>query len=39
MEKFIFFVVFGGSWGALMSNPGERKFQGSKDLITEQTYV
>ena len=22
--------MFGGSWGALMSNPGEQKFQGSK---------
>ena len=27
---FFFFFIFGGSWGALMSNPGERKFQGSK---------
>ena len=29
-EKNILFFIFGGSWGALMSNPGERKFQGSK---------
>ena len=24
------FFIFGGSWGGLTSNPGERKFQGSK---------
>ena len=29
-EKNILFFIFGGSWGALTSNPGERKFQGSK---------
>ena len=29
-EKNILFFIFGGSWGALMLNPGERKFQGSK---------
>ena len=28
-ECFTFFI-FGGSWGALTLNPGERKFQGSK---------
>ena len=30
MKKIYFFFIFGGSWGALMSNPGELKFQGSK---------
>ena len=32
MKKNILFFIFGGggSWGALMSNPGERKIQGSK---------
>ena len=30
MNKYILFFIFWGSWGALMSNPGERKFQGSK---------
>ena len=29
-KKIYFFFIFGGSWGALMSNPGERKFQASK---------
>ena len=29
-EKNLLFFIFGGSWGALMSNPGELKFQGSK---------
>ena len=29
-EKIILFLIFGGSWGGLTSNPGERKFQGSK---------
>ena len=29
-KKKLFFSYLGGSWGALMSNPGERKFQGSK---------
>ena len=29
-EKNILFFIFGGSWGALTSNPGARKFQGSK---------
>ena len=29
-NKYIFVFIFGGSWGALMSNPGERKCQGSK---------
>ena len=27
-EKIIFFFIFGGSWGGLTSNPGERKFRG-----------
>ena len=31
-EKNILVFIFGGSWGALMSNPGERKLQGSKTL-------
>ena len=30
MKNKNYFFIFGGSWGALMSNPGERKFQGSK---------
>ena len=29
-DKNNIFFIFGGSWGPLMSNPGERKFQGSK---------
>ena len=29
-EFLYFFVIFGGSWGDLTSNPGERIFQGSK---------
>ena len=29
-EKIILFFIFGGSWGGLTSNPGERKFQGTK---------
>ena len=29
-KNLYFFFIFGGSWGALTSNPGERKFQGSK---------
>ena len=29
-EKNYTFFIFGGSWGGLTSNPGERKFQGSK---------
>ena len=30
MKKIYFFSYLGGPGGALMSNPGERKFQGSK---------
>ena len=29
-ENIILFFIFGGSWGGLTSNPGKRKFQGSK---------
>ena len=29
-EKIILFFIFGGSWGGRTSNPGERKFQGTK---------
>ena len=29
MKKIHIFFIFGGSWEALMSNPGERKFQGA----------
>ena len=29
-KKIILFFIFGGSWGGLTSNPGERKFQGTK---------
>ena len=30
MKKYILFFIFGGVLGALMLNPGKRKFQGSK---------
>ena len=29
-KNIYFFSYLGGSWGALMSNPGELNFQGSK---------
>ena len=29
-ENIILFFIFGGTWGGLTSNPGERKFQGTK---------